>query len=195
MQNFAIEGAQDALFDLFERLIAPVVKQFSVSEVSVSPDVSLPDGFEEFLEAWIDLIACLSNSTKILETPHPIPGKSNDAILVNSTFVGFEPMEFIIRIHRQMYKPVAMLWNADHFLSKLQSNLIGRNFRISLLMLITDIFRAAPLVSSYVSKRDAKSTPIVASVQVRNFIFSIFVNTAFIYLFFSRNLLQKGILH
>lgn len=184
MQNFAIEGAQDALFDLFERLIAPVLKQFSVSEVSVSPDVSLPDGFEEFLEAWIDLIACLSNSTKILETPHPIPGKSNDAILVNSTFVGFEPMEFIIRIHRQMYKPVVMLWNANHFLSKLQSNLMGRNFRISLLMLITDIFRAAPLVSSYVGKRDAKSTPIVASVQVRNLIYSLFLLTPHSYICF-----------
>lgn len=145
LQNFVQSGAQDAFFDLFDREIKPIIELF-VDDKTANP---LPNGFEHFLDVWLSLAERLANSERVLETPHSIPSKNNDAILANSTYVGFEPYEYIIRTHRQLYAPIMTLWNADDLFSSFKT----KQIRSSVLFLMSELFRAYSSTEKYISKR------------------------------------------
>lgn len=156
LQNFVQSGAQDAFFDLFDREIKPIIELF----VSVKTDKLLPNGFEHFLDVWLSLAERLANSERVLETPHSIPSKNNDAILANSTYIGFEPMEYIIRTHRQLYAPITTLWNAGDLFSSFKT----KQIHSSVIFLISELFRASSSTETYVSKRkDVKITPATST--------------------------------
>ncbi|KAH9407759.1 E3 ubiquitin-protein ligase huwe1 [Tyrophagus putrescentiae] len=154
LQNFVFSGAQDAFFDLFDREVKTVIDCYSLSGIKY-----VPKGFEHFLDVWLSLAERLSNSERILETPHSIPSKKTDAILATSTYVGFEPMEYIIRTHRQLYAPILTLWNAGELLSTFKT----KQIRSSVLLLISELFRASSLIDKYISKRKEVKTPTTAS--------------------------------
>lgn len=148
LQNFVFTGAQDFFFDLFDREIKPIIELYDQTKY-------LPTGFEHFLDVWLSLAERLSNSERVLETPHSIPSKKNDAILANSTYVEFEPMEYIIRTHRQMYDPILILWNAGEVFAFIKT----KQIRTSVLLMISELFRASTLIEKYISKRkDVKNT-------------------------------------
>ena len=108
MQNFVFSGAHEAFFDLFDTMITPVLQA-----VAENPSTAtLPLGFEQFLLTWLALAEKLANPDRVQDTPHSIPSKNNDAILANSSYVGFEPLEYIIRTHRRLYEPVKTLWTS-----------------------------------------------------------------------------------
>lgn len=156
LQNFVLSGAQDAFFDLFDREIKPIIELY----VSAKTNTPLPNGFEHFLDVWLSLAERLANSERVLETPHSIPSKNNDAILANSTYVGFEPMEYIIRTHRQLYAPIMTLWNAGDLFSSFKT----KQIRSSVLFLMSELFRASSSTEKYVSKRkDVKVTPATST--------------------------------
>jgi E3 ubiquitin-protein ligase HUWE1 len=64
-----------------------------LSEGLEHPD--LPEGAGEFLDSWLMLLEKMVNPRMVLESPHTMPNKSQQA-----DFVPFDPVQYLIRTHR-----------------------------------------------------------------------------------------------
>lgn len=89
LQNFVLNGGQDAFFNCFKMAIG----QNDFSEAS-----ELPDGIIEFLDSWLLLLEKMSNPQALLDSPHSLPSKADPKN--NSNFVPFEPVQYLIRTHK-----------------------------------------------------------------------------------------------
>lgn len=89
LQNFVIHGGHDAFFHCFKMAIGQNSDFWKSSE--------LPDGIVEFLDSWLLLLEKMANPQSLLDSPHSLPSKADAR---NSSFVPFDPIQFLIRTHK-----------------------------------------------------------------------------------------------
>ena len=85
--------ASDGLRVLYDRF-QWVVSRKTTKPASPNPDEqsTLPEGSEEFVNAWLSLMDRLVNPTLIMESPHTLPAPTEGAASRN----GFEPPKFLM---------------------------------------------------------------------------------------------------
>lgn len=92
LQNFVINGGQDAFFNCFK---------MAIGQNDFSGTNELPDGIIEFLDSWLLLLEKMSNPQALMDSPHSLPSKSDSK--TNSNFVPFEPAQYLIRTHKVIF--------------------------------------------------------------------------------------------
>ena len=90
LQQLVASGGLRALYERFQW----VVKRETTKPTSLNPDEqsTLPEGSEEFVNAWLSLMEKLVNPKFIMESPHTLPAATEGATSRN----GFEPRKFLM---------------------------------------------------------------------------------------------------
>lgn len=89
LQNFVLNGGQDAFFKCFKTAIGP-------SYFSETND--LPDGIIEFLDSWLLLLEKMANPQALIDSPHSLPTKFDSRVYTN--YVPFDPVQYLIRTQK-----------------------------------------------------------------------------------------------
>ena len=94
----AVEESDLLSLDKLHSVSAPSTSKTAISNSNTTQQLSTY--LIAFLDSWLVVLEKLTDPERVQNTPHSIPAKKNDAILANSTYIGFEPMEYLIRVHR-----------------------------------------------------------------------------------------------
>lgn len=89
IQNFVLNGGQDAFFNCFK---------MAVGQNDFLETNELPDGIIEFLDSWLLLLQKMANPQTLLDSPHSLPSKPD------KDYVPFDPIQYLIRTHKVCYK-------------------------------------------------------------------------------------------
>ncbi|GFW06190.1 e3 ubiquitin-protein ligase HUWE1 [Trichonephila clavipes] len=108
----------------------------------------LPDGTGEFLDAWLMLLEKLVNPKNVLESPHTLPFKPNQP---GNT--GFNPLLFIIHIHKRAFECILYLWDRRPLL------VYGERIAESILSIICHILKGERIIKEKLSKGEDIMTP------------------------------------
>lgn len=90
LQQLVASGGHRALYERFQWVVTR--KTTKCTTASPEEQSTLPDGPEEFVNAWLALMERLVNPKFILESPHVLPAPAEGAASKN----GFEPHKFLM---------------------------------------------------------------------------------------------------
>ncbi|KAG9509833.1 E3 ubiquitin-protein ligase HUWE1, partial [Fragariocoptes setiger] len=139
LRNFVDCGGLDAFFSAFDWIMTED-GAFDI-EMSLSQQ-TIPEAFAEFLDSWLSLLEKMVNPRVILETPHTMPSKSNAAL----GFVPFDPVQYLITVHKRAFKCLAQLWN------KKPSKFYGEQMTDSILSVMCHLLRGEAIINEQVQK-------------------------------------------
>lgn len=88
LQNFVLQGGQDAFFDCFKMAF-----DMQKEQTAQSSSNEMPDGIMEFLDSWLLLLEKMTNPQTLFDSPYLLPNKHLPS-------VQFDPDQYLIRTHR-----------------------------------------------------------------------------------------------
>lgn len=167
LQNFVIHGGHDAFFHCFKMAIGQNLDFWKSSE--------LPDGIVEFLDSWLLLLEKMTNPQSLLDSPHSLPAKADAR---NSSFVPFDPVQFLIRTHKvscriifyivlnlifiilkKTFVCILELWNDKLF------QLNSESIINSLLTILSHLLKGESIIEKYIKDSNSASTSTDAQTK------------------------------
>ncbi|KAJ6222788.1 hypothetical protein RDWZM_001333 [Blomia tropicalis] len=133
IQNFVLNGGQDAFFNCFK---------MAVGQNDFLETNELPDGIIEFLDSWLLLLQKMANPQTLLDSPHSLPSKPD------KDYVPFDPIQYLIRTHKKTFACVLELWNDKLF--KLNSESICN----SLLTILSHLLKGESIIEKYYKDKE-----------------------------------------
>lgn len=142
LQRFVSLGGQETFFKTFRWALSAGGK-IPMEQGLEHPD--LPDGTGEFLDAWLMLLEKMVNPKTILDTPHVISNKGTVKGIKNCPF---DPVKYLIQIHKQAFEAVKLLWG------KKPLSTYGCRMSESILSIVRHILRGEKIIKERLSKTD-----------------------------------------
>lgn len=105
---------------------------------------TLPEGSLGFLDAWLTLLEKMVNPKAILESPHVISSRPSHSY-------SFDPLKYLIQIHRLAFESVMMLWG------KTPLPAYGARMIETLLTILRHVFRGEKVIKE--KKKTDESKP------------------------------------
>lgn len=110
---------------------------------------NLPEGTGEFLDAWLTLLEKMVNPKAILDSPHVISNKSSSSAFIS---VAFDPLKYLIQIHKLAFESVMLLWGKKPLPS------YGVRMTESILTILRHILRGEKIINDRLNKTEEKPT-------------------------------------
>lgn len=153
LQKFVSLGGQTTFFATFRWALSAGGK-IPLEEGLEHPD--LPDGTGEFLDAWLMLLEKMVNPKAILDSPHVI-SKTNTRGNAFRTVQQFDPLKYLIQIHKLAFEAVKLLWGKKPLYS------YGSRMSESILSILRHILRGEKLIKDKLGKIDESMEYLVQS--------------------------------
>ncbi|KRT79553.1 hypothetical protein AMK59_7881 [Oryctes borbonicus] len=144
LQKFVSLGGQSTFFSTF-RWSLSAAGTIPLEEGIEHPN--LPEGTGEFLDAWLTLLEKMVNPKAILDSPHVITTKSQTAFKA----IAFDPLKYLIQIHRLAFESVMLLWGKKPLPS------YGIRMSESMLSILRHILRGEKIIKDRMNKSEEKS--------------------------------------
>lgn len=143
LQNFVKLGGQAIFFKTFRWALNAGRQNYLEQTVDY---FDLPEGSVGFLDAWLTLLEKMVNPKAILESPHIISGKNSQSSSNYKNFM-FDPLKYLIDIHKLAFENVILLWGKAQLPSRMTE---------TLLTILKHIFRGEKIIMEKVKAEENK---------------------------------------
>lgn len=143
LQKFVSSGGQNAFFETF-RWALTAGGTVPIEHGLEHPN--LPDGTGEFLDAWLMLLEKMVNPKTVLESPHTLPTKSNQA-----GFINFNPVHYLIRTHKLAFEAIMHLWDRKPL------KMYGDRMSESMLAILCHLLRGEAVIKEKMAKEKGEN--------------------------------------